>query len=63
MIHRRHVFSKLTPAERQIHYAINAVELMPSSKVLNEAIILLRTAKDKVSDYVDKKCKDINYRD
>jgi len=42
-----------TPAETAIRKAINAVESLPASPLLTDAVVLLGKAKDKVSDFVE----------
>ncbi|MDO8604363.1 MAG: hypothetical protein Q7K40_03120 [bacterium] len=50
---RRCNLEKLTLTERTIHDAITAVENLPGTTTLTEAINLLVAAKDKVSNYED----------
>lgn len=50
---RRNNIDRLTPAERAIYDATQAVEALPADVRLTEAVILLGQARDKVADYVD----------
>jgi L-asparaginase II len=50
---RRVYVDLYTPAEKAIHDAMSAVEALPASVHLTEAVTLLGKAKDKVADYVD----------
>lgn len=52
-IPRRADINRHSPAETAIREAILAVEAMPPSPTLTEAVILLGKAKDRVADYVD----------
>lgn len=53
-IPRRCFVDKHVPAEKAIHEAIGAVEVMGADPLLTEAVTLLSQAKDKVSDFVDR---------
>lgn len=50
---RRCYLDLLTPAERSIFDAIQAVETLPADVRLTDAVVLLGQAKDKVADFVD----------
>lgn len=52
-IPRRAYLDKMVPAERAIHDAIQAVEVMGADERLTDVVIALGAAKDKLSDYVD----------
>lgn len=53
---RRHRIDQWVPAERAIHDAVQAVEVMGADVRLTEAVILLGRARDSVADFVDGKC-------
>jgi hypothetical protein len=50
---RRNRVDLLTPAERAIYDAVEAVEDLPPDERLTNAVILLQRARDHVADYVD----------
>jgi hypothetical protein len=50
---RRNRIDLLTPAERAIYDAVQAVEELPPDERLTNAVILLGRARDHVADYVD----------
>jgi hypothetical protein len=51
---RRHYLDMMHPAEKAIHDAVMAIEVMGADVELTNAQVLLHQAKDKVSDYLDK---------
>ena len=50
---RRIQFEKLTPAERAIFDAMQAVEDLPADVRLTDAVTLLHAARESVADFVD----------
>ncbi len=52
-IPRRACLDRLTPAERAIFDAMQAVEAMAADPQLTDAVVLLQQARDRVADYVD----------
>lgn len=50
---RRHNVDRMTPAERAIADAVQAVEALPADERLTRAVILLGQAREAVADYVD----------
>lgn len=52
-IPRRAYLEKMVPAERAIHDAIQAVEVMGADVRLTDVVVALGAAKDTLSDYVD----------
>lgn len=52
-IPRRVRWERLTPAERAIFAAVEAVEALPADVRLTDAVVLLQAARMKVADYVD----------
>jgi hypothetical protein len=52
-ISRRNCLDKLTPAERAICDATQAVEALPPDVRLTDAVVLLVLARDRVADFVD----------
>ena len=52
-IPRRICVDKLTPAEKAIYDAVQAVELAGADTRLTDAVNLLQAARDKVADFVD----------
>jgi hypothetical protein len=55
MTNRRNVIPLMEPAEKIILDAMYEVEKLPPDVKLTDAIILLKQAKDKVSDYIDER--------
>lgn len=51
---RRACLDRMTPAERAISDAIQAVEAIGADPLLTDAVVLLGQAKSKVADYVDR---------
>lgn len=56
-IPRRICLDKLSPAEKAIYDAVQAVEQAGADPLLTDAVILLQQARDKVADFVDGKSK------
>ena len=54
-IPRRNQLQLLSVGETAIRYAIQVVQLMGADPLLTDAVNLLQEAKEKVSDYVDRK--------
>lgn len=52
-IPRRIDLRRLSPAEREIHFATQEVESMGADPRLTEAVILLGRARERVADYID----------
>jgi hypothetical protein len=50
---RRNRIDLLTPAEKAIYDAVQAVENLPADVRLTDAVILLQAARDKVADYIE----------
>lgn len=50
---RRINLDKLTPAERAIHDAVQAVEALPADERLTRAVVCLQSAREYVADFVD----------
>lgn len=50
---RRINIDKMTPAEKAIHDATQAVEAMPADERLTRAVVLLQSAREYVADFVD----------
>ncbi len=50
---RRARLDQMTPAERAIYDAVQAVEAMPTDVRLTDAVVLLGGARESVADYVD----------
>lgn len=57
---KRNRIDLFTHAEKLIYNAMQAVEEMPASEHLTDAVILLGEAQDKVADYVIEQEKLIN---
>jgi hypothetical protein len=53
-IPRRIDRTRMTPAERAITDAMQAVEIVGAHTLLTDAVILLGQAREKVADYVDR---------
>ncbi len=53
-IPRRIRIDLLTPAERAIYDAVQAVEALPPDVRLTQAVILLQQAREFVADFVDE---------
>lgn len=54
-IPRRCRLYEMTPAERAIYDAVQAVEAAGTDPLLTDAVVLLQQAREKVADYVDRK--------
>lgn len=52
-IPRRSRIDLLTPAERAIYDAVQAVESLPADVRLTDAVNLLQEAREKVADFVE----------
>lgn len=50
---RRIDLTRMTPAEKAIYDAVQAVEAMPADVRLTDAVILLQAARESVADFVD----------
>jgi len=50
---RRNRIDLLTPAEKAIYDAMQAVENLPPDVRLTDAVCLLQAARDKVADFVE----------
>lgn len=57
-IQRRSRLDRMTPVERAIYDAIQAVEAAGAHPLLTKATLLLTEAKDAVADFVDGKTDD-----
>lgn len=57
-IPRRIMLPLLTPAEKAIYDAKQAVEALPADTRLTDAVVLLTQAQEKVADYIDDQLKD-----
>lgn len=51
---RRNRLDLLTPAEKSIRAAVDAVEVAGCDPLLTDAVVLLGQAQDKVADFVEK---------
>lgn len=55
LIPRRNITTSQQPAEWKIVDVISEIEKLGADVLLTDAVMLLSQAKDKVSDYIDKK--------
>jgi hypothetical protein len=59
---RRSCIYLLTPAEKSVRDAMQAVEAVGADVRLTEAVVLLQQAKEKLADYFDEQIKNTSLK-
>ena len=60
--HRRSCIFLLTPAEKAVFDAVNAVENVGADVRLTDAVVLLQQAREKLADYFDEQIQNTSLK-